>query len=143
MKWHGTSSAPHLDNATKPSRREQALDGASTVYKESIPLSDDGRALIQKSDSEKVFKRDMRALLIASAGSYRAIDDGLLSVYLKGDLSRFRHLQALRALACCAADDGRFERYTREMRRCNQVICRIRRELIRRIIVQADAKSSE
>lgn len=35
----------------------------------------------------------------------------------------------LRVLACCAADDGaRLVRYTGEMRRCNQAICRIRRE---------------
>lgn len=112
-----------------------ALDGASTVYKESIPLSDDEKALIQELDDEKVFKRDMRALLIASASSYRTIDDELLSVYLKGVLFRFKHLRVLRALACCAADDGRFERYTREMRRCNQVICRIMRELVRRKVV--------
>lgn len=119
------------------------LDGASTVYKESIPLSDDEKALIQKLDNEKVFERDMRALLIASASSYCAIDDGLLSVYLKGALFRFNHLQALRVLACCAADDGRFERYTREMRRCNQVICRVQRERTRRIIAEVDAKLRE
>ena len=120
-----------------------ALDGASTVYKESIPLSDDEKALIQKLDNEKVFKRDMRALLIASASSYCTIDDELLLVYLKGALFRFKHLQALRALACCAADDGRFERYTREMRRCNQVICRIQRERTRRVIAEVDAKLRE
>lgn len=109
------------------------LDGASTVYKESIPLSSDEKALIQKLDDENVFKRDMRELLIASASAYRTIDDLLLKVYLKGAVFRFKHLQALRALALCAADeDGRFERYTREMRRCNQVICRIRRERARR-----------
>lgn len=75
----------------------------------------------------------MRELLIASASAYRTIDDSLLKVYLKGAVLRFKHLQALCALALCAADeDGRFERYTREMRRCNQVICRIRRERARR-----------
>lgn len=109
------------------------LDGASTVYKESIPLSDDGKDLIQKLDDEKVFKRDMREILIVSASAYRNVDDGLLETYLKGAVNRFRHLQVLRALACCAADeDGRFERYTREMRQCNQAICRIRREFVRR-----------
>lgn len=108
------------------------LDGASTVYKEFIPLSDDEKALIQKMD-EKVFKRDMRELLIASASVYRKVDDGLLEAYLRGAVNRFKHLQVLRALACCAGDeDGRFERYTREMRRCNQAICRIRRECAKR-----------
>lgn len=120
------------------------LDGASTVYKESIPLSDGEKALIRELDNEKVFERDMRAILISSASSYRAVDDELLSAYLKGALLRFKHLQVLRALACCAADrDGRFERYTREMRRCNQVICRIQRERRRRVIAEIDAKLRE
>lgn len=35
-----------------------ALYGASTVYKESIPLSSDEKALIQKLDDENVFKRE-------------------------------------------------------------------------------------
>lgn len=110
-----------------------ALDSASTVYEEPIPLSEVEKTLIQKMDDEKVFKRDMRALLIASASAYCTIDDELLSVYMKGGVFRFKHLQVLRALACCTADeDGRFERYTREMRRCNQVICRIQRERARR-----------
>lgn len=90
-------------------------------------------ARIQREDNEKVFMRDVHALLIASAGEYRTISGDLLRVYLKGAVIRFRHLQALRALALCAAEeDGRFERYTREMRRCNQVVCRIRRERARR-----------
>lgn len=103
------------------------------LYKESIPLSDDDKAFIQKLDDEKVFKRDMREILIASVSAYRTIDDGLLVSYLKGAVFRFKHLQVLRALAYCMADeDNRFERYTREMRRCNQSICRIQRELARR-----------
>lgn len=110
-----------------------ALDGASTVYKDFISLSGYEKALIQKLNDEKVFKRDMRALLIASASAYRKIDDEFLETYLKGAVNRFKHLQALRALACCAGDeDGRFERYTSEMHRCNQVICRLRRECMRR-----------
>lgn len=60
------------------------LDGASTVYKESIPLSADDKARIQREDNEKVFKRDFHALLIASASSYRTIDDGLLEAYADG-----------------------------------------------------------
>lgn len=108
-------------------------DGATTAYKGSIPLSGYERALIRKLDDEKVFKRDMRALLIASASAYRKVDDARLETYLKGAVNRFKHLQVLRALACCAGDgDGRFERYTREMRRCNQAVCRIRRERARR-----------
>lgn len=117
------------------------LDGASTAYKESIPLSDDEKDLIQKLDDEKVFKRDMREILIVSASAYRNVDDGLLKTHLKGAVNRFRHLQVLRALACCAADeDGRFERYTREMRQCNQAICRIRREFVRRALVKGRRK---
>lgn len=111
------------------------LDGASTVYKESIPLSADEKALIQELEYEKVFKRDMRMILTASASAYSTVDDELLSVYLKGTVLRFKHLKVLRVLACVAADeDGRFESYTREMRRCNQAVCRILRECARRNI---------
>lgn len=86
----------------------------------------------------------MHALLVAGTGAYHTITDDLLLVYLKGAVYRFKHLQVLRALACCAAgEDGRFERYTREMRRCNQVICRVRRERTRRIIAEVDAKLRE
>ena len=99
---------------------------------------------VQQEDNEKFLKRDMHALLIASAGAYHTIDDESLLVYLKEAVRRFRHLQGLRALASCAADeDDRFERYTREMRRCNQVICRIQRERTRRIIAEVDAKLRE
>lgn len=109
------------------------FDDDSTVYKESIPLSDGEKALIQKLDDEKVFKRDMRELLVAGASSYRIIDDGALEAYLKGAVFRFKHLQVLCVLAVCAADgDERFERYMREIRRCNQVICRLQRERSRR-----------
>lgn len=52
--------------------------------------------------------------------------------------------QVLRALAYFAADeDERLERYLREMRRCNQIICRIQRERARRIIAEVDAKLRE
>ena len=69
--------------------------------------------------------------------SYCGIKDEDLYKYLKGAVCRFKHLQALRALAYCAADeDGRLERYLREMRQCNQAICRIRREFARRTIVK-------
>ena len=113
-------------------------DGASTAYRESIPLSAYDKARIQREDNGKFFKRDARELLISSAGSYRTIDDEHLNAYLDGALFRFKRLQALRAFACCAADGySRFERYTREMRRCNQVICRIRREFVRRERVKA------
>ena len=50
--------------------------------------------------------------------------------------------RALLALAC-NDEDRRFERYTREMRRCNQVICRIQRERTRRVIAEVDAKLRE
>lgn len=110
------------------------LDGASTVYKESIPLSADDKARIQREDNEKVFKRDVHELLIASASSYRTIDDGLLEAYADGAVFRFKHLQVLRFLACCAADeDGSFERYTRETLRYLQVVCRLQREHLRRV----------
>lgn len=73
--------------------------------------------------------------------SYCRITDDALIKYLKGAVYRFKHLQALRALAICAADsDERIDRYTREMRRCNQAICRIRRERRRRIVAEVDAK---
>jgi hypothetical protein len=121
-----------------------ALDNATTVYKERLPLSADDKVRIQHYDDEKFLKRDMGALLIARASAYHTIDDQDLLTYLKGAVYRFKHLQALRVLACCAADeDGRFERYTREMRRCNQVICRIQRERTRRIIAEVDAKLRE
>jgi hypothetical protein len=69
--------------------------------------------------------------------SYCGIKDEALYKYLKGAVCRFKNLQALRALAYCAADeDGRLERYTREMRQCNQAICRIRREFARRALVK-------
>ena len=53
-------------------------------------------------------------------------------------------LEMSSALACCAADeDRRFERYTCEIRRCNQIICRIQRERTRRILAEVDAKLRE
>lgn len=86
----------------------------------------------------------MRPLLTASAIAYHTIDDGDLLAYLKGAVYRFEHLQALRSLAFFAADsDELIYCYTREMRRCNQVICRIQRERTRRIIAENDAKSRE
>lgn len=44
-------------------------------------------------------------------------------------------------LAFFAVDsDERIDRYTREMRRCNQVVCRIQRERARRMIAEVGAK---
>lgn len=95
-------------------------------------------------DNEELLNRELPALLIASESVYHMISDDDLLKYLKGAVRRFRHLQVLRVLAYCAADeDGRFERYTREMRRCNQVICRIQRERTRRILAELDAKLRE
>nr|DAM28262.1 MAG TPA: hypothetical protein [Bacteriophage sp.] len=120
------------------------LDNASIVYKERLPLSDYDKVRIQRLDNERFFKRDLSALLIARASAYHVMSDEELLAYLKGAVFRFRHLQVLRALACCAADeDGRFERYTREMRWCNQAICRIQRERTRRVIADVDAKLRE
>lgn len=102
------------------------------------------KARSQLEDNELLLNRDLPALLIADEGAYHMIPDDDLLRYLKGAVRRFRHLQVLRALACCAADeDGRFERYTRGMRRCNQVICRIQRERTRRILAEVDAKLRE
>lgn len=122
-----------------------ALDGATTVYRERLPLSTRDRKRAQLEEYEKFVERDMGDLLTMSSVVYRVLfSDGDLLAYLKGAVCRFKHLQALRALAACAADeDGRFERYTREMRRCNQVICRIQRERTRRIAAGGDAKPRE
>lgn len=73
--------------------------------------------------------------------SYCGIKDEVLYKYLKGAVCRFKHLQALCVLAYCAADeDGRLERYLCEMRRCNQAVCRILREFVRRTLVNARRK---
>lgn len=104
-------------------------------------LSSYEKELIQNKDDEKVFKRDMREILIASARSYHTIDDGLLSAYLNGAVYLFKRLQISRVLA--AGDDGSFERYTRETRRCNEAICRIQRERLRRMYARIDGKSRE
>ena len=102
------------------------------------------KARIQLEDDENFVKRDMRELLISGVSSYRNISDDDLLAYLKGAVYRFKHLQALRALAACAADDDeRLECYLREMRRCNQVICRVQRERTRRAIADVDAKLRE
>lgn len=102
-----------------------------------IPSSDRDKACMETLDAEHLFIRDMRELLVMSAICYCGFTDDALYRYLKGSILRFKQLQVLRALACCAADeDGRFERYTREMRQCNQVICRIRREFARRAAVK-------
>lgn len=95
----------------------------------------------QLEDYEELLNIYLPALLIADESTYHMISDDDLLKYLKGGVCRFKQLQVLRALACCAADeDGRFERYTREMRRCNQVICRIRREFARRAAVKDRCK---
>lgn len=102
------------------------------------------KARVQLKDDEELLNIYLPALLIADESTYHMISDDDLLKYLKGAVRRFKHLQVLRALACCAADeDGRFERYTREMRRCNQVICRIQRERTRRVIAGVDAKLRE
>ena len=102
------------------------------------------KARSQLEDDELLLNRDLPALLIADEGAYHMISDDDLLKYLKGAVRRFRRLQVLRVLACCAVDeDGRFERYTREMRRCNQVTCRIQRERTRRVIAEVDAKLRE
>lgn len=98
-----------------------------------LPASTYDKARSQLEDNELLLNRDLPALLIADESAYHMIPDDDLLKYMKGAVRRFRHLQVLRALACCAADeDGRFERYTRGMRRCNQVICRLQREFARR-----------
>lgn len=105
------------------------LDSVSVEDSVWLPASECDKARMNMLDDEHFFKLDMRALLVAPVISYCGIKDEALYKYLKGAVCRFKHLQALRALAYCAADeDGRFERYTREMRQCNQAICRIRRE---------------
>lgn len=113
------------------------LDSVSVEDSVWLPASESDKARMQRVDDENFLKHDMRALLVAPVISYCGITDEALYKYLKGAVQRFQHLQALRALAYCAADeDGRIERYLREMRRCNQVICRIRREFARRAAVK-------
>lgn len=102
------------------------------------------KARSQLEDNELLLNRDLPALLIADEGAYHMISDDDLLRYLKGAARRFKHFQVLRALACCAADeDERIERYTRGMRRCTQVVCRIQRERTRRILAEVDAKLRE
>ena len=84
-------------------------------------------------DNEELLNIYLPALLITDESTYHMISDDDLLKYLNGAVQRVQHLQALRALEYCAADeDGRNERYLREMCRCNQVICRLRREYMRR-----------
>lgn len=105
-----------------------------------LPASECDKARMNMLD-EHFFKRDMRALLVMPVISYCGIKDEALYKYLKGAVCRFKRLQALRALAYCAADeDGRLERYLCEMRRCNQAVCRIRREFVRRTLVNGRRK---
>lgn len=74
-----------------------------------IPSSDRDKACMDALDDEHLFTRDMRDLLIAPAICYCGFTDDALHRYLKGAVRRFKHLQTLRALAYCAADeDGRF-----------------------------------
>lgn len=83
--------------------------------------------------SEHLLIRDMHDLLTMPALRYCGFTDDALYRYLKGSVLRFKHLQVLRVLACRAQDeDERIERHTLEMHLCNQVICRIRREFVRR-----------
>lgn len=109
-----------------------------------LPASTYDKARSQLEDNELLLNRDLPALLIADEDAYHMIPDDDLLRYLKGAVRRFRHFQVLRALACCVADeDGRFERYTCGMRRCNQVICRIQRERTRRALAEVNAKLRE
>lgn len=110
-----------------------APDNASPDFTVRPPLSDRDKVYMEMSDAEHLLTRDMRDLLIMPAICYCGFTDDALYRYLKGSVLRFRRLQVLRVLACCAGgEDERIERYTREMRLCNQVICRIRREFARR-----------
>lgn len=105
------------------------LDSVSVEDSVWIPASESDKARMRRVDDENFLKHDMRLLLVAPVISYCGITDEALYKYLKGAVRRFQHLQALRA-----ADED--ERYLREMRRCNQVICRIRREFARRARVK-------
>ena len=108
------------------------------------PLSAYDKARAQLKDDEELLNIYLPALLIADEDTYHMISDDDLLKYLKGAVRRFKHLQVLRALAYCAADeDGRLDRYLREMRRCNQIICRIQRERTRRVIAGVDGKLRE
>lgn len=118
--------------------------GVPSSFTVRLPASTYDRARSQLEDNELLLNRDLPALLIADEGAYHMIPDDDLLRYLKGAVRRFRHFQALRALACCVADeDGRFERYTCVMRRCNQVICRIQRERTRRALAEVNEKLRE
>lgn len=117
------------------------FDNASVESAVRLSTPDLDKAHMKLIDDEQFFKQGMSALLVMPVISYCRITDDALIKYLKGAVYRFKHLQALRALAICAADsDERIDRYTREMRRCNQAICRIRRERRRRIVAEVDAK---
>lgn len=90
--------------------------------------SERDKSRVVPEDNEELLNIYLPALLIADESTYHMISDDDLMKYLNGAVQRFQHLQALRA----ADGDGRNERYLREMRRCNQVICRLRREYMRR-----------
>lgn len=99
------------------------------------------KAHMKMIDDEQFFKQGMSVLLVMPVISYCRITDDALIKYLKGAVYRFKHLQELRELALCAADgDEQIDRYTREMRQCNQAICRIRREFARRASVKDRCK---
>ena len=120
------------------------LDNASVESVVWLSTPELDKAHLKVIDDEEFFKQGMCVLLVMPVISYCRITDDALTKYLKGAVCRFKHLQALRALAFCAADsDERIDRYTREMRGCNQVICRIQRERARRMIAEVDAKLRE
>lgn len=99
------------------------------------------KAHMKMIDDEQFFKQGMSVLLVMPVISYCRVTDDALIKYLKGAVYRLKHLQALRELAFCAADgDEQIDRYTREMRQCNQAICRIRREFARRAFVNDRCK---
>nr|DAO08090.1 MAG TPA: hypothetical protein [Bacteriophage sp.] len=109
-----------------------------------LPASTYDKARSQLEDNELLLNCVLPVLLVAHEGIYHMISDDDLLKYLKCAVRRFEHLQVLCVLTCCAADeDERLERYTSEMRRCAQVIFRIRRERFRRIIGEADEKLRE
>lgn len=113
------------------------LDSASVESTVWLSATELDKAHMKLIDDEQFFKQGMSVLLVMPVISYCRITDDALIKYLKGALHRLKHLQALRALAFRAADgDERIDRYTREMHRCNQAICRIRREFARRLLVK-------
>lgn len=105
-------------------------------------LSEEDKKEFQMMRFETLIKRDLHALLIASASAYHIISDKDLFEYLKGAAHRCARLPALMEIAHLMVDyDERAARYRREMFLYRQVIFRIQRERARRIIAEVDAKT--